>query len=122
MNGLSTDSLNPGEEEKPSPLFAIGSLIFGLLSIPAFGFLLFGMAAIILGWIALIRAKTGRASGRRMAQAGILLGTASLATLGALSAWGLLGMGYSAWQVVGTIAFAIAIIGVVIFIVVRSLI
>ena len=114
-------SPNPGEEN-PSPLFAIGSLLFGIISIPAFGFLLFGIAAIILGLVALIGAKTGRASGRRMAQAGILLGTASLAVLGAFFAWGLFGMEYSLAQIAGTLVFAIAIIGVVIFIVVRSLI
>ena len=73
----------PETKQVPPPLFrnvlAVASLVVGLLGIPsiaadpAFG-LLFGIIAVVLGWLGLRRSRAG-AAGRGIAIAGVVLGS-----------------------------------------------
>ena len=72
----------PAPAAGPDPL-AIAALVLGIVALPLSLFLVFGIAAVVCGAIALSRSgRTGR-SGKGMAIAGLVLGAVSL-VLGAL--------------------------------------
>lgn len=81
--GAASPLVGTGTQNKT---FALLSLIFGILSVPCCGFLVFAVAALVLGFVAVSKEKSEPANygGRGMAIAGIVLGAVSL-VLGLLS-------------------------------------
>lgn len=71
---------------------AIAALVLGILALlsswTVLGGIIFGLIAVVLGFIASGRAKRGRAGGRGMAISGIVLGVLGIVIGGALIALG----------------------------------
>jgi hypothetical protein len=71
----------PPPQTSPLPLLA---LLFGVLSVPTFGFPPLGLAGVVLGVIALRRIGRGMPGSRAMALVGIISGAASVLLLSGL--------------------------------------
>ncbi|WP_040793093.1 DUF4190 domain-containing protein [Nocardia paucivorans] len=80
----SFDSSGGHTEQEPrrSRGMAVTALVLGIVALLGFwtviGGILFGIAAVVLGLIAFLRARRGRASGGAMAMVGLVLGLLSL--------------------------------------------
>lgn len=80
------------QQQKPGKGLAIGALICAIIGIltswTVIGGIVLGIVALILGLIALSKAKKGQASGSGMSIAAIILGIVSVALSIALIVWG----------------------------------